>query len=407
MVEFFRRLFQSDFMPHGHCYFWRPEIVWLHVSSDAVTAFSYYLIPFGLVYLVKKRKDLEFQWMFLLFGLFILTCGTTHLMSIWTLWHGTYRLEGVIKALTALASLPTAILLYRQIPGVLELPSPSQLKTANGKLAQEILVRKDAEDRVRALNAELEQRVRDRTRELENTVRALRETNQALTRANENLNQFAYSASHDLREPLRMVSSYVKLLESRYGPHLDPAAREFIGYAIEGSHRMQNLLHDLIEYTRAGHESGRPLQAIHPQTVLQAVLQDLEPQIRECHAIVDVGELPDVLARAAPLGQVFQNLLANALKYQTAGEAPRIFVSATAGDTEVTFCVRDSGIGIDPQYHRYIFGLFRRLHTQSQYSGTGMGLAICERVVEQFGGRIWVESEPGLGASFFFTLPRA
>ncbi len=407
MLEFFRRLFQSDFMPHGHCYFWRPEIVWLHVSSDAIIAVSYYLIPFGLVYLVRRRKDLEFHWMFLLFGLFILSCGTTHLMQIWTLWHGTYRLEGLVKAITAAASFPTAILLFRLIPDVLELPSPQQLLFANAKLAQEIQVRAEAESQVRALNAELEQRVRDRTQELETTVQALREANLALSRANGDLNQFAYSASHDLREPLRMVSSYVGLLENRYGPKLDQEAREFISFASEGSRRMQNLLQDLLEYTQIGHESGRALAPVRSAEVVRSVLRDLDPAIRERRAIFDVDELPDVLGQAAQVRQVFQNLLANALKYQRASESPQISVSATVQEEEVTFRVRDNGIGIDPQYHRYIFGLFRRLHAQNQYPGTGMGLAICERVVEQFGGRIWVESELGKGSCFCFTLRRA
>src|SRR5690349_2772723 len=123
MLTFFQRLFSSDFMPHGGCYLWRPELVWLHASSDAVIAFSYFLIPFSLIRLVKKRKDLEFDWMFVLFGVFILACGMTHAMSIWNVWHSAYRLDGLIKAVTAASSLPTAILMFRLVPKVLALPS--------------------------------------------------------------------------------------------------------------------------------------------------------------------------------------------------------------------------------------------------------------------------------------------
>src|SRR5258708_36860204 len=138
MMEFLNRLFSSDFMPHGYCYLWRPEIVWLHAISDGTITVAYYLIPLALIYFVCKRKDLPFHWIFLMFGIFIFGCGTTHLMEVWTLWHGTYRLAGVIKALTALASLATAALLITLIPKALALPSPAQLRAANLKLENEI-----------------------------------------------------------------------------------------------------------------------------------------------------------------------------------------------------------------------------------------------------------------------------
>ena len=138
MGEFLARLFSSDFMPHGHCYLWRPEILWLHVFSDGVITASYYFIPVALVYFVRKRKDLPFNWMFLLFGVFIFACGTTHLMEIWTVWNGTYRLAGVIKAITAVASVGTALALVPLIPQALALPSPAQLRAANSKLEEEV-----------------------------------------------------------------------------------------------------------------------------------------------------------------------------------------------------------------------------------------------------------------------------
>src|SRR6266404_970830 len=145
MVEFLRKLFSSDFMPHGYCYLWTPGIIWLHAISDGTIALSYYLIPLGLVYFVRKRRDLPFHWMFLLFGLFIFGCGTTHLMEVWTLWHGTYRLAGAIKAITAVASVATAAVLVPLIPKALALPSPQQLKLANLQLEQEANERRRAE----------------------------------------------------------------------------------------------------------------------------------------------------------------------------------------------------------------------------------------------------------------------
>src|SRR5882724_11803312 len=162
MVEFLRKLFSSDFMPHGYCYLWTPGIIWLHAISDGTIALSYYLIPLGLVYFVRKRQDLPFHWMFLLFGLFIFGCGTTHLMEVWTLWHGTYRLAGVIKAITAVASVATAAVLVPLIPKALALPSPEQLKVANTRLEQEANERRRAEAGLLQAHSELETRVRQR-----------------------------------------------------------------------------------------------------------------------------------------------------------------------------------------------------------------------------------------------------
>ncbi len=183
MLEFFRRLFEADFMPHGYCFGWRPDILWLHVSSDTAIALSYYVIPLALVYLVRARRDLAFHWMFSLFGLFILSCGTTHLLGVWTLWHPVYRLEGVVKAVTALASLPTAVMLVWLTPKAVALPSPEQLRVANEALLREIGERREAEAQVSRLNRELERRVEERTIDLERTNQALRETNERLAQA--------------------------------------------------------------------------------------------------------------------------------------------------------------------------------------------------------------------------------
>ncbi len=166
MMEFLNRLFSSDFMPHGYCYLWRPEIVWLHAISDGTITLAYYLIPLALLYFVRKRKDLPFHWIFLMFGIFIFGCGTTHLMEVWTLWHGTYRLAGVIKAITAAASVATAAVLVPLIPKALALPSPEQLKLANLRLEEEATERRRAEAGLLQAHTELETRVRERTAEL-------------------------------------------------------------------------------------------------------------------------------------------------------------------------------------------------------------------------------------------------
>ncbi len=222
MLEFFRQLFESDFMPHGFCFAWRPDILWLHVSSDVVIALAYYLIPITLIYLVRARRDLAFNWMFLLFGLFILSCGTTHLLSVWVLWHPIYRLEGVVKAITALASLPTAIVLVGLVPKAIALPSPAQLRAANEKLVREIAERRKAQDEVSRLNGELEQRVAERTSDLERSNQMLREVNERLADAE---TRYRLLFEHN---PLPM---WVREPESGRFLAVNPAATELYGYS--------------------------------------------------------------------------------------------------------------------------------------------------------------------------------
>ncbi|MEW6299160.1 MAG: PAS domain S-box protein, partial [Thermodesulfobacteriota bacterium] len=224
-----------------------------------------------------------------------------------------------------------------------------------------------------------------------------------LRRSNDELQQFAYVASHDLQEPLRMVSTYVELLAKRYRGQLDADADEFIGYAVEGAQRMKALIDGLLAYSRV-ESQGRALQPTDSEAVFQRVLTDLQPAIAESGATITHEPLPAVRADAVQLGQVLQNLLSNALKFR--GTAPpSIHVAAQRDGAFWRFAVRDNGIGIDPRYAQRIFQMFQRLHTRGKYPGTGIGLAICKRIIERHGGRIWVESEPGTGATFFFTLP--
>jgi chemotaxis family two-component system sensor kinase Cph1 len=224
-----------------------------------------------------------------------------------------------------------------------------------------------------------------------------------LARSNAELEQFAYVASHDLQDPLRMVASYTQLLAKRYRGKLDSDADEFIAYAVEGATRMQGLINDLLAFSRVG-TSGSRREPTDCSGVLGRVLTDLKVTIEESGAVVTHGTLPEVMGDAAQLRQVFQNLISNAIKFR-GQEPPRIHVSCERSGDDWLFSVRDNGIGIDPQYADRIFAIFQRLHSKAEYPGTGIGLAICRRVVERQGGRIWLESEPGKGSTFFFTLP--
>jgi len=224
-----------------------------------------------------------------------------------------------------------------------------------------------------------------------------------LNRSNEELEQFAYLASHDLQEPLRMVASYTQLLSRRYKGKLDSDADEFIAFAVDGANRMQRLIQDLLSYSRVG-KKGQELLDISSDGALQKALFNLSVAIKHSGALVTHGDLPDVNADEIQLIQLFQNLVGNAIKYQGPG-IPHIHVSAARnGSPKWTFSVQDDGLGIDPQFFERIFGMFQRLHKRDEFDGTGMGLAICKKIVERHGGSISVESKPGLGSTFSFTL---
>ena len=225
-----------------------------------------------------------------------------------------------------------------------------------------------------------------------------------LKRSNDELQQFAYVASHDLQEPLRMVASYTQLLAKRYQGRLDSDADEFIAFAVDGCHRMQGLIQDLLAYSRAG-TNGRALCQVSGEDALEGALTNLRTTIEQSGAIVSHDSLPAIRTDETQLTQVFQNLVGNAIKYRSA-EVPRVHVSATkTGDNEWIFSVRDNGLGIAPQYFERIFVLFQRLHGRNEFDGTGIGLAICKKVLERLGGRIWVESQPEKGSTFRFALP--
>jgi PAS domain S-box-containing protein len=231
----------------------------------------------------------------------------------------------------------------------------------------------------------------------------LHKANENLTRSNSELERFAYVASHDLQEPLRMVTSYLQLLERRYKDRLDGDAIEFINYAVDGSNRMKTLINDLLAYSRVG-TRGKEFTQVNCNEVLDRVLFSLKPMMDEANAEITFEHLPTIIGDQVQLEQLFQNLLGNALKFR-GEETPIINIGLKKEDENWLFSVRDNGIGIDPQFFEKIFIIFQRLHNREKYEGTGIGLAISKRIVERHGGRIWIESEPGNGSTFYFTIP--
>jgi PAS domain S-box-containing protein len=233
---------------------------------------------------------------------------------------------------------------------------------------------------------------------------ALRAANEALARSNADLEQFAYCASHDLQEPLRAISGFTAMLKRKFGGQLGPEADDYIRFTIQGVKRMHQLLNDLLEFTRVSMVAEDIESESEASEVLTTALENLQTAIADTGAVITHSDLPKVRMHQAHLQQVFQNLIGNAIRYR-GPEPPRIHVAAEKRDGEWIFSVRDNGIGIDSKYKDQIFGIFKRLHSTAEYPGTGMGLAICERLVQRNHGRIWVESELGKGSTFFFTIP--
>jgi len=736
-MDWLNTLWSADgFMPHGHCYLWRPGVLWLHVISDGLIALAYAMIPFTLLHVARKRRDLPFSWMFVCFGIFIIACGASHVMEIWTLWSPRYWLSGAIKAITALAAIPTAVLLLQLTPRALAIPSldvlrasneavvasavqfrallesapdamvivdktgriflvnaqterlfgypraelfgqpaellipdrlrspeagepgsspftrpsarsmgsgqelhgrrkdgtefpieisSSPIETPNGVLVssaiRDLTERRQTEAKVRALlvaaqvveaapsamlmidrqraitliNRKTEdlfgyardeligqpieclvaERARDRHpamiaaffadpkaramgegrelfgrrkdgsevpveiglnpletpdgrftlasivditehkrakerfrivveaapnamiivdrlgimtlvnhkaeelfgyaraeligRSIEqlvperfrgrharhlhaffattragvtgtgrelfglrkdgsevpveiglnpietsegvftlasiNDITERKRNEDELRRSNAELEQFAYIASHDLQEPLRMVASYTELLGQRYRGQLDDKADRYIFYAVDGAKRMQRLVADLLAYSRVGSQA-KPMVAVDMAAVLSGCLHVLDEPIRSSGAVIEAAALPSVLADEGQVRQLLQNLIGNALKFR--GDAPpRIDIAARREADHWVFAVADNGIGIDMQYGDRIFEMFQRLHERGKYEGSGIGLAIAKRIVERHGGRIWLESRLGAGATFYFTLRAA
>jgi len=529
----------EGFMPHGHCYFWTKRLIELHVLSDALIALSYFSIPISLAWFVRRRRDIDFRWMFLLFAIFILACGMTHLLEVWNVWHSAYWLSGSVKLITAIASVPTAFLLTRLMPQALSLPSPKQLRSVNQALEEEVRIRSAAEEQLRALNAELEARVQRRTADLEAANEELRKnleerkrasavqaqlativqssgdaiiskkldgtitswnpgaertfgytaaeaigqpmvmifprdlleeepqimaricagetvghfetervrkdgarlsvslsispirdaSNQIvaastiarditekkqveaemrkmvgeLERSNQELQQFAYVASHDLKEPLRAVTSCVQLLRQQYAEKLEVRGQEFINHAVDGAKRMQSLIDGLLSYSRVD-QQGAELQEADFASLVQRACENLETAIEESGVRIVTGSMPSLKCNEGQIVQLFQNFLSNAIKFR-GDQQPEVWVNAERHESEWLFSVRDNGIGFEPEFCERVFGLFQRLHTRRKYAGTGIGLAICKKIVERHHGRIWAESTPGCGAAFYFNLP--
>ena len=378
----------NGFMPHGHCFLWTPSLLWSYVIADSVIVASYYSIPVALWYFVKKRQDLPFSWIFVMFGVFVMACGTTHLVAIWNIWEPNYWVDAGIKVLTAAASIVTAVLLWPLIPRALAIPSQELLRRTNQELQSEVIRRNQAETALRENNMALEAR----TAQLE--------------AVNRELEAFSYSVSHDLRAPLRHIDAFAKLL-LKESKGLSDAERHYLDAITQSATKMGRLIDDLLALSRTGRAEIRE-QPVDLNVVVEAARSECLSASGRDSIAWQVSSLPTVRGDAALLRVVFTNLLSNAVKFTRGRDRPIIQIESQPGNgDEVVVVVKDNGAGFDPRFQDKLFGVFQRLHRDDEFEGTGIGLATVRRIIERHGGRVWADGNLDRGATFFVALRRA
>lgn len=411
MFDVPRNLFADpDFMPHGMCYLWQPGILSLHVISDALITLAYFSIPFTLLYFVHARKDLQFNRMFVCFAVFIVACGTTHLLEIWVIWYPAYWLSGIVKAITAVASVPTAILLVRLVPQALQLPSPSALRVANAELEREVAERKRAEADIRKLNDQLEERVAERTRELEQANSTLRQTQLAVMEHERlrALGQMTSGIAHDINNALSpAVLNCRALLDRRVG--VDADLRE----SLTDIHRsVEDVIHTvarMTEFYRAREPQFVPAP-VRINHILEQVVDLTRPRwhnmAQEQGIVIELEkqvapDLPFVLGVESEIRHALMNLILNAVDAMPSGGLLTLRVFAVA-PRSVIVEVRDTGTGMTDEVRGRCLEPF---FTTKGQRGTGLGLAMVYGMVQRHEAEIEIESALGRGTTMRLTFP--
>jgi two-component system, chemotaxis family, sensor kinase Cph1 len=370
---------QSSLMPHGYCYLQKSDLIWLHVISDGVIAAAYFMIPVVLLYFLRRiRTRISFGWAIGLFAAFIVLCGSGHILDIVTVWNPIYYLQGGVRALTAAVSIATALMIIPLVPKLLSLKTPEELEEANQKLHAEVKAREAAEEELKKSLADLSRAVRE-------------------------LEQFAYITSHDLQAPLRNIAGFSQLLTRRYQTKLDGDALEFLNFIDAGVRQMQLLIRDLLTLSRVGRTEGKP-EARPLDESIRTAMAAVQSDIEKSGAKIEVGPMPEVPAVQTLMVQLFQNLIGNAVKFHKPGATPLVKISAEKEGPDWHIRVTDNGIGIAADQLENVFAVFRRLHSAEEFEGTGIGLAICRKIVQHHRGEIWAESA-GQGATFHVRLP--
>ncbi|WP_414544835.1 ATP-binding protein [Nostoc sp. CCY0012] len=387
MLAFF---YSNGFIPHGHCYLWKTGLVWLHIISDATIALAYYSIPILLIYFISQRRDVPFNRVFLLFGAFIIACGTGHLMEIWTLWHPDYWIAGGLKAITAIVSIYTAFALIYLIPQALTLPSPTQLEAINRVLADEIVQRKRIE-------------------------KELRQAEEIANNSNQAKSEFLANMSHELRTPLNGILGYTQILQRTES--LTEKGRKGISIIYECGSHLLTLINDVLDLAKI---EARKLELNSIDFYLPAFLDSVSEicRIRAEQKVINFylqldPDLPTgVRADEKRLRQVLINLLGNAIKFTQQGSVTFKIKVINRGENDngkiiykIRFEIADTGTGMTPEQVNKIFLPFEQVGNQKrQTEGTGLGLAITQRIISLMNSQIQVTSEFGVGSTFWFDL---
>jgi signal transduction histidine kinase/CheY-like chemotaxis protein len=416
MSDFLALGFDSNaFMPHGHCYLWTPWLLWTYVASDSLIGLAYYSIPIALTVFVRRRTDLQFSWVFVLFSVFICACGTTHFMSIWTIWNPDYALDAALKAVTAAASIVTAVLLWPLVPKAVALPSPNQLQQVLSAREREIAERIRAEQALAAANESLEHRVLERTAALQEaehrlqnmlvTERSARIEAERLSRMKD---EFLLTLSHELRTPLNAIFGWAQILKRSKA---DSATVEKGIDVIDRNVRAQTkLIEDLLDMSAiiAG-KIRLDVQPVDLAAVIDMAVESVKPAIDakqlKLEKVIDPLAGP-VSGDASRLQQVLWNVLSNSAKFTPKGGKIRLTLERV--NSHVEFSVADNGEGIDPEFLPLLFERFSQADSSSRrrHGGIGLGLSIVKSLVEAHGGQVRAKS-PGLGqgSTFIVSLP--
>jgi signal transduction histidine kinase len=347
-------------MPHGHCYFWKPEVLWTNVIGDAVIVLAYFMIPFALFYFIKKRTDIRYPSMFLLFAAFIFFCGTTHLLDIISVWHPIYRLEGLVKIITGIVSITTAILLFKNLPVLLKIPTPNELQL---------------------------------------TYKALKQKTKKLEQTNVYLEHFAHVSSHDLKSPLSSINALIALMEKKQAVNED-TFKEFdlLKKSADNLHKKVIALESIFIHSKM---EALPKETVEFEKVLSEVKIALADQLTASNTIImsDFSEAKTLNFPRIHIRSVLKNLISNAIKYRRENENPVINISTKKAGNKILLTISDNGLGIDLSLHGdKMFKMFRRFHDHIE--GSGIGLHMVKSILESYNATIEVRSEVNKGTTF-------
>ncbi len=447
-------------MPHGHCYYWAPEILWSHAISNSIIALAYCAIPLTLIYIFKKRDDFKFIWMMVLFAIFILGCGITHIMDVIVIWEPIYRLDAFFRIITAFASIGTAIVLIRVTPDILKIPTSSEwqrinlalqekqaaletmldentrkngllqdsnlslqlhkdkLQQTNDKLVEsqkqlqasnhELTIKTESLERLNIelkaaekgliqLNNDLEERVRNRTAELE-------DRNNELVKINNDLDNFIYTASHDLKTPVVNLEGLISMLKVQLQDSTNDKTIKIVGMTEASISKMKDTIVGLTEIVKVQKDTGEYSENVNIKKVFQNVKLDIKENILEANASIEEDlEIEMVRSTKNNIRSILHNLLTNAIKYRSPERKLKIKLSSHIEKGFIVITMQDNGLGISGKYQPKLFTMFKRVHTHVE--GTGIGLYIIKRIVENSKGKILLESEPDMGSTFKIYLP--